>query len=146
MVLGDRLNVKSTNTALRLGTGASALFFQPLATSPANILNPTFVSAKATSTSVVVVSLPAASTFVKSGSATAGLVKADCDTVLAMSSGSLVGSGNACDLNTTSSSQLIVTLAGTTYAPGEGQGVQAGVYAHCCCSNLPCTRGLRNSR
>nr|AAO25118.2 flagella membrane glycoprotein 1B [Chlamydomonas reinhardtii] len=118
-VPGDRLNVKSTNTALRLGTGASALFFQPLATSPANILNPTFVSAKATSTSVVVVSLPAASTFVKSGSATAGLVKADCDTVLAMSSGSLVGSGNACDLNTTSSSQLIVTLAGTTYAPGQ---------------------------
>ncbi|KAG2428514.1 hypothetical protein HXX76_011631 [Chlamydomonas incerta] len=118
-VPGDRLNVKSTNTALRLGSGASALLFQPLATSPANILNPTFVSAKATSTSVVVVTLPAASTFVKSGSATAGVVKADCDTVLAMSSGSLVAAGNACDLNTTSSSSLIVTLGGTTYAPGQ---------------------------
>ncbi|KAG2450937.1 hypothetical protein HYH02_004210 [Chlamydomonas schloesseri] len=114
---GDTVNVvQSASTSSPVMSVGSAPYGPRAA---AVTLQPTLVSAKAISNRVILVTLPAASTFVKSATATAALDKTDCDTVLALTPTRTLNATTTCNLNSTSSSLLTVTLDTGAYVPGD---------------------------
>ncbi|KAG2428522.1 hypothetical protein HXX76_011639 [Chlamydomonas incerta] len=129
-VAGDRINVKGS--VFFTGVSSNNLSYVSLST-PATI-KPTLASAKAVSATVINVTLPVGSLFVKSDGTTPTLFsKSDCDNALVVSNGvssDLLASTNPCDINSTSSRNVLVTV--TSYAPGNTINVgssNTGLYA-----------------
>ncbi len=119
---GDRINVLPLPEDADNVLSAGSRGYTPLAT-PATI-KPTIISAKATSATTLLVSLPVASSFLASDGTTQPLFldKAACDQVLAVSSATLAAT-KSCEFNYNANPTfrtLRVTLdASTQYTPGE---------------------------
>ncbi len=120
---GDRINVLPGQANLTVGSGAREDEYVPLS-APATI-KPAIISAKASSASTLIVTLPVASTFLAANGNTtrASLDQADCSNVLATNAGSL-NATRACNLNYTASATfrtIKVQLDADSYTPGEGE-------------------------
>ncbi|KAG2428517.1 hypothetical protein HXX76_011634 [Chlamydomonas incerta] len=112
---GDTITVVQTAYTAAMSVGTAA--YGPLPT--AAFMQPTLVSAKAVSLRSIWVTLPAASTFVKTDAAVAALDQSDCGSAITISPSRTLNATSSCNLNSTSGTILTITLDTATYVAGD---------------------------